>query len=201
MTLRVTCQKLTATRSGPMYSNFCSGKSWAVITALTPGSAAAFDVSIERMRAWACGERKIRPTRAPAVAKSAPYIARPVTFGTPSGRIGRVPTHLNRVGAISFTAPSTRLANLLCITVARRRRKCKTDGGNHGSGSKADRHRARPERQGCRQDRRAAAGGQPSRAAAYRRLRNLVDRQDAGRQFLERGRGGATCGLCQTLQL
>ena len=30
----------------------------------------------------------------PAVAKSAPYIARPVTFGTPSGRIGRVPTNL-----------------------------------------------------------------------------------------------------------
>src|SRR5665213_3090612 len=38
MTLRVTCQKLTATRSGPMYSNLWSGKSAPVITALTPGS-------------------------------------------------------------------------------------------------------------------------------------------------------------------
>ena len=33
----------------------------------------------------------------------APYIARPVTFGTPSGRIGRVPTHLKPV-TTSFTA-------------------------------------------------------------------------------------------------
>ena len=61
MTLRVTCQKLTATRSGPMYSNLWSGKSFAVTTALTPGSAAAFEVSIERMRACACGERRILP--------------------------------------------------------------------------------------------------------------------------------------------
>src|SRR5216684_2133743 len=96
MTLRVTCQKLTATRSGAMYSNFWSGKSAAVITAFTPGSAAAFDVSIERIFAWAWGERRIRPT-------SAPYIARPVTLGTPSGRIGRVPTHLNPP-TTSFTA-------------------------------------------------------------------------------------------------
>src|SRR5215475_5230588 len=56
------------------------------------------------MRACACGERMTLPYSVPAVAKSAPYIARPVTFGTPSGRIGRVPTHLNRVGAMSFTA-------------------------------------------------------------------------------------------------
>src|SRR5439155_22817435 len=106
MTLRVTCQKLTATRSGPMYSNFWSGKSAAVITALTPGNAAAFEVSILRIRACACGERRILPHSMPGIAMSAPYIARPVTFGTPSGRIGRVPTHLNRVGAISFIAVS-----------------------------------------------------------------------------------------------
>jgi hypothetical protein len=42
----------------------------------------------------------------PGIAMSAPYWARPVTFGTPSGRIGRVPTHLNRVGAMSFIALS-----------------------------------------------------------------------------------------------
>src|ERR1700746_2260173 len=104
------------------------------------------------MRAWAYGERMTLPHSMPGIAMSAPYCARPVTFGTPSGRIGRVPTHLNRVGAISFTAPSTRLINLLCISVARRGGKCKTDGGNHGTGSKADRHRARRERQGGRQD-------------------------------------------------
>src|SRR5262249_53543701 len=73
----------------------CSGKSADVTTALTPGSAAAFAISIERMRAWACGERRMRPTSMPGIARSAPYCARPVTFGTPSGRTGRVPTHLN----------------------------------------------------------------------------------------------------------
>ena len=57
MMLRVICQKFCATRSGPTYSNFCSGKSAEVTTALTPGSVAAFEVSIERMRAWACCER------------------------------------------------------------------------------------------------------------------------------------------------
>src|SRR5580704_15218588 len=153
ITLRVTCQKLTATRSGPMYSNLWSGNSAPVITALTPGSAFAFSVLIERMRAWACGERTTLPYNVPGMAKSAPYIARPVTFGTPSGRIGRVPTHLNRVGAISFTAPSILQVDLLWITVARRGTKCKTDGGKHGLGSKADRHRARCERQRSRHNR------------------------------------------------
>ena len=61
MTLRVMCQKFCATRSGPRYSNFWSGKSLAVTTALTPGKASAFEVSIERMRACACGERMILP--------------------------------------------------------------------------------------------------------------------------------------------
>jgi hypothetical protein len=40
----------------------------------------------------------------PGIAMSAPYWARPVTFGTPSGRIGRVPTHLNCFGEMSFIA-------------------------------------------------------------------------------------------------
>src|SRR6516225_2394275 len=106
MMLRVMCQRFCATRSGPTYSNFWSGKSAEVTTALTPGNASAFDASIERIRAWACGERMTLPWSVPAVAKSAPYIARPVTFGTPSGRIGRVPTHLNPFAAMSFIAVS-----------------------------------------------------------------------------------------------
>src|SRR6516165_6892242 len=107
------CQKFCATRSGPTYSNLWSGKSAEVTSALTPGNASAFDASIERIRAWACGERMTLPWSVPAVAKSAPYIARPVTFGTPSGRIGRVPTHLNRVGAMSFIALLRRRVALL----------------------------------------------------------------------------------------
>jgi hypothetical protein len=46
------------------------------------------------------------PDNMPGIAMSAPYWARPVTFGTPSGRIGRVPTHLNRFGEMSFIAVS-----------------------------------------------------------------------------------------------
>ena len=45
-----------------------------------------------------------------AVMSGLPYIARPVTLGTPSGRTGLVPTHLNRftesVTTVSFTATS-----------------------------------------------------------------------------------------------
>src|SRR5438128_12388730 len=106
------------------------------------------------MRAWACGERMTLPHNMPGIAMSAPYIARPVTFGTPSGRIGRVPTHLNRVGDISFTAPSTESPISLPASVARHAQKYKPAPhrgcilkrhkreGSHGSGSKADRHRA-----------------------------------------------------------
>ena len=45
------------------------------------------------------------PTSMPGIAKSAPYCASPVTFGTPSGRTGRVPTHLNCL-AVSFVGTS-----------------------------------------------------------------------------------------------
>ena len=61
MMLRVTCQKLTASRSGPTYSNGCSGRSAPVITAFTPGSASAREVSMDRMRACAWGLRSTFP--------------------------------------------------------------------------------------------------------------------------------------------
>src|SRR3974390_276833 len=130
MMLRVICQKFCATRSGPTYSNFCSGKSAAVSTALTPGRAAAFEVSIDRMRAWAWGERRMRPTNMPGIARSDPYNARPVTLGTPSGRTGRVPTHLSGravafAGTSCMAASSGRGSRLPGLTVARLMRKCK----------------------------------------------------------------------------
>src|SRR5436190_10538716 len=115
MMLRVMCQKFCATRSGPTYSNFCSGKSFDVTIAFTPGRVAAFEVSIERMRAWAWGERRIRPVSMPGMTMSEPYCAVPVTFGTPSGRIGRVPTHLKPFvsgAATSFTAISSCLEHV-----------------------------------------------------------------------------------------
>ena len=69
-----------------------SAKSSRVTTAFTPGSCSALDVSIEMMRAWACGLRSTRPTSWPAMWKSAPKRARPVTLSWPSGRMVRVPT-------------------------------------------------------------------------------------------------------------
>ena len=50
------------------------------------------------------------------IAKSPPYCASPVTFGTPSGRTGRVPTHLNcfaasrEVMSSTATSPDCRVA-------------------------------------------------------------------------------------------
>ena len=133
MMLRVTCQKFTATRSGPIYSNFCSGKSAAVTTAFTPGSAFAFEVSIERIFACACGERRIFPVRVPGMVRSAPNWARPVTFGTPSGRIGRVPTHLKRLNCsavigVSFTGHLGRSGAAVPTTAGKR-----SVGGNAGA--------------------------------------------------------------------
>ena len=61
MMLRVMCQKLTASRSGPTYANGWSGSSAPVITAFTPGSAAAREVSMDRIRACAWGLRSTFP--------------------------------------------------------------------------------------------------------------------------------------------
>src|ERR1700679_3887689 len=85
------------------------------MTDFTPGSTSAAEVSIDLMRACACGERRILPYSIPGSFRSAPYSARPVTLGTPSGRIGRVPTHLKRFTesvtiVLSFTAAS------LCVS-------------------------------------------------------------------------------------
>ena len=79
-----------------MNSDGWSGKSSRVTTALTPGSASAFEVSIETMRACGWGLRSTRPMSWPARLKSAPKRARPVTLSTPSGRMVRVPTYVLR---------------------------------------------------------------------------------------------------------
>src|SRR5919205_2354441 len=89
------------------------------MTAFTPGSFSAADMSMDLIRAWACGDRRILPYSIPGSFRSAPYMARPVTLGTPSGRIGRVPTHLKRLTESltiveSFTVPSPVLSWTPC---------------------------------------------------------------------------------------
>ena len=65
MMLREMCQKLTCIPSGPMYWKSWSGKSAPVMTALTPGRAAALLVSMDLIRACACGLRSTLPYNAP----------------------------------------------------------------------------------------------------------------------------------------
>src|SRR2546423_11502210 len=65
-----------------------------VITALTPGNAAAFSVLIDLMRAWGWGLRRIFPTSMPGCEWSAAKAARPVTLSSPSGLGVRLPIHL-----------------------------------------------------------------------------------------------------------
>ena len=65
-----------------------------MITALTPGMDSASDVSMETIRAWAWGERTTTPISCPGRFRSAAKRARPVTFSSPSWRMGLVPTYL-----------------------------------------------------------------------------------------------------------
>ena len=84
-----------------------AGKSSLVITALTPGMASASDVSMEMIRAWACGERTTMPWSWPGRLRSAAKRARPVTFSSPSWRTGRVPTYLYwGLGSVTVTCGS-----------------------------------------------------------------------------------------------
>ena len=94
MMLRVTSRMFTCISPVGTMRLGWSGKSFAVITAFTPASASAFDVSIDLMTAWACGLRSTLPISWPGRLKSAPKRARPVTLSAPSGRSGRVPIHL-----------------------------------------------------------------------------------------------------------
>ena len=72
----------------------CWEKSAEVTTAFTPGSARARLASMDLIRAWAWGLRKILPKSNPGNWMSAPYWALPVTLSAPSCRMGRVPTTL-----------------------------------------------------------------------------------------------------------
>ncbi len=92
MQLRDRSRKFIGPSPTKASSDGIGGKSSQVTTALTPGSARAFSVLIDMMRAWACGLRLTLPHSIPGITMSAPKLARPVTLSTPSGRMGRVPT-------------------------------------------------------------------------------------------------------------
>src|SRR5882672_10989503 len=66
----------------------------------------------------------------PGIARSDPYSAVPVTFGTPSGRTGRVPTHLNcfavsrEVMSSTATSPDCRIAQIFRDLLVRKTELC-----------------------------------------------------------------------------
>src|SRR6187399_316660 len=81
----------------PSMTDLSSGNSTmsrAVTTALTPGSASAFEVLIDLIRACGCGLRNTLPQIMPGMVVSAANCARPVTLSMPSGRMVRWPIHL-----------------------------------------------------------------------------------------------------------
>ena len=67
-----------ARRRSAVIGSISSAASAPVRTATTPGSAFARDVSIERMRAFACGLRRTAPWSIPVTVTSPTYCARPV---------------------------------------------------------------------------------------------------------------------------
>ena len=69
-----------------------SGRSAAVSTASTPGSARALEVSIRRIRACGSGLRSALPQISPGSVTSAEKRAAPVTFAAPSSRPMGCPT-------------------------------------------------------------------------------------------------------------
>ncbi len=72
-------------------------------------------VSIDMMRACACGLRLTLPHSMPGIAMSAPNAARPMTLSTPSGRIGRVPTTFRRclIEIGSYATPERKVLQFL----------------------------------------------------------------------------------------
>src|SRR5438132_11481594 len=94
-----------------MNSEDWSAKSARVITALTPGSASALEVSMDRMRACGCGLRSTRPMSWPGRLKSAPKRARPVTLSAPSGRMVRVPTYVCELPLVIVSAMGLSLSH------------------------------------------------------------------------------------------
>jgi hypothetical protein len=78
------------------------GRSAAVSTATTPGTASASDVSIDTIRAWAGRASTGRPWRRPRTSTSAANSAAPVTLGRPSTRGTDRPMALVRVSMVTF---------------------------------------------------------------------------------------------------
>ena len=64
--------------------NFTRGRSWPVITAYTPGRAAARAVSMRTIRAWGCGLRSSLPYAIRGRTRSSAYLVSPVTLAQAS---------------------------------------------------------------------------------------------------------------------
>src|SRR6266545_3946805 len=94
-----TCRRA---RSGPT-AVVCRGTSVAVMTATTPGIAAAPVVSIERRRAEAYGERTTTPWSIPGIAQSPAYAVAAETLSRASWRITGRP--ISRYGRPSHGPP------------------------------------------------------------------------------------------------
>src|SRR3979490_2698791 len=157
----------------PSMTDLSTGKSTisrAVTTALTPGNASAFEVSIDLMGACGCGLRLTLPQIIPGMVVSAAKAARPVTLSMPSGRMVRWPIHLLLVTRFIGLSP----VNLL---------RAHFGGGFH--------HRA---------DDLVIAGapaeiaGEPEADFLLARLRVLLQKRVGGDQHARRADAALQCG-------
>jgi hypothetical protein len=88
------------------------------MTACTPGSRSAPETSIETMRAWACGLRRMAPASSPDIVRSAAYVVFPATFCGASSFGRRRPT--TRSASAGSTIDSSSAAMVRLLDLARR---------------------------------------------------------------------------------
>jgi hypothetical protein len=85
--------------------NSVVGESWWVSTACTPSAASAREVSMERMRAWACGLFSTARCSSPVVRKSRVNGSSPVAMRIPAGARTDCPAASPEAGVWVFEVP------------------------------------------------------------------------------------------------
>src|SRR6188508_2613015 len=98
------------------------GTSAAVTTASTPEIFHAADTSIDRIRAYGCGDRNVAPHRQPSAERSEENANVPWTLATPSGRVGDVPIVPCRP-AVPVRAATSAGASIVVMTPTRTGRR------------------------------------------------------------------------------
>src|SRR2546430_640239 len=90
-----------------IHASLCCAISSPVTTAITPGRAPAFDVSIDRIRAWANGLRRMAMCSIPGNFTSSTYVPLPRMKRSSSFRLTEWPTPRISVASVAMSDPSS----------------------------------------------------------------------------------------------